>query len=55
AGITHVGIFCPKIAKQIINLSLLSHSYPEFKKKATHYCIEFGHSLWSANQLPVQE
>ncbi|KOX80643.1 hypothetical protein WN51_05498 [Melipona quadrifasciata] len=24
------------------------------KKKATNYCIRFGHSLWSANQLPAQ-
>ena len=23
----------------------------EFKKQATNYCIRFGHSLWSANQL----
>ncbi|CAD1476014.1 unnamed protein product, partial [Heterotrigona itama] len=23
-------------------------------KKATNYCIRFGHSLWSANQLPAQ-
>ncbi|CAD1476133.1 unnamed protein product, partial [Heterotrigona itama] len=49
-------------AKQIINLLLLSnnfcpksyHTY-EFKKKVTNYRIRFGHSLWSANQLPVQE
>ncbi|CAD1473564.1 unnamed protein product, partial [Heterotrigona itama] len=26
----------------------------EFKKKATNYCIRFGHSLWSANQLAAQ-
>ena len=26
----------------------------EFKKKATNYCIRFGHSLWSANQSPAQ-
>ncbi|CAD1469003.1 unnamed protein product, partial [Heterotrigona itama] len=44
----------------IINL-LLHNSYPviyhtdEFKKKATNYCMRFGHSLWSANQLPAQE
>ena len=24
------------------------------KKKARNYCIRFGHSLWSANQLPAQ-
>ncbi|CAD1479226.1 unnamed protein product, partial [Heterotrigona itama] len=49
-------------AKQIINLLLLSNNFylysditpDEFKKKATTYCIRFGHSLWSANQLPVQ-
>ena len=23
--------------------------------KVTNYCIWFGHSLWSANQLPAQE
>ncbi|CAD1473148.1 unnamed protein product, partial [Heterotrigona itama] len=27
----------------------------EFKKKATNYCIQFGHSLWSVNQLSVQK
>ena len=27
----------------------------ESKKKATDYCIWFGHSLWSANQLLAQE
>ncbi|CAD1481295.1 unnamed protein product, partial [Heterotrigona itama] len=48
--------------KQMINLLLLSNNfYPviyytdEFQKKATNYCIRFGHSLWSANQLPAQE
>ena len=30
-------------------------SYDEFKKKMTNYCIWFGHSLWSASQLPAQE
>ncbi|CAD1479125.1 unnamed protein product, partial [Heterotrigona itama] len=46
-------------AKQIISL-LLHNFYPviyrtdEFKKKVTNYCIRFGHSLWSANQLPAQ-
>ena len=41
--------------KQIANLLLLSNIYPvitysidEFKKKATNYCVRFGHSLWSA-------
>ncbi|CAD1474211.1 unnamed protein product, partial [Heterotrigona itama] len=45
---------------KIINLSLLSNNfYPaisstdEFKKKTTNY-TRFGHSLWSANQLPTQ-
>ncbi|CAD1469031.1 unnamed protein product, partial [Heterotrigona itama] len=27
----------------------------EFQKKVTNYCAQFGHSLWSANQLPAQE
>ena len=33
----------------INNFSLISS---DIKKKATNYCIRFGHSLWSANQLP---
>ena len=48
-------------AKQIINLLLLNNFYPmisydtdEFKKKVTNYCVRFGRSLWSANQLPAQ-
>ncbi|CAD1471375.1 unnamed protein product, partial [Heterotrigona itama] len=48
-------------AKQVINLLFLSNNfYPyryhtnEFKKKATSYSMRFGHSLWSANQLPTQ-
>ena len=24
-------------------------------EKETDYCIRFGHSLWSVNQLPAQE
>ncbi|CAD1478046.1 unnamed protein product, partial [Heterotrigona itama] len=28
--------------------------HTKFKKKVTNYCIRFGHSLWSANQLPAQ-
>ncbi|CAD1479221.1 unnamed protein product, partial [Heterotrigona itama] len=27
----------------------------EFEKNATNYCVRFGHSLWSANQLPTQK
>ncbi|CAD1470226.1 unnamed protein product, partial [Heterotrigona itama] len=52
-------------AKRIISLLLLSSNfYPVIlyrriqkkkKKKTTNYCIRFGHSLWSANQLPAQE
>ena len=48
-------------AKQIINLLLLNNFYPvisyqrlQKEKKATKYCTRFGHSLWSANQLPAQ-
>ena len=47
-------------AKQIINLLLVNNFYPvisytdEFKKKAMNYCIRFGHSLWSVNQLRVK-
>ena len=26
----------------------------ERRKKATNRCVRFGHSLWSANQLPAQ-
>ncbi|CAD1469708.1 unnamed protein product, partial [Heterotrigona itama] len=45
--------------KQIIDLLLLSNNfYPmisyRFKKKKVNYCTRFGHSLWSANQLPAQ-
>ena len=29
-------------------LSILSITIDKFKKKATNYCIRFGHSLWSA-------
>ena len=46
--------FSPKIAtfsQFQINL-LLPNS--EFKEKATNYCVRFGHSLRSANQLPAQ-
>ena len=46
-------------AKQMTSLLLLNSFYPmishrraQTKKKATNYCIWFGHSLWSANQLP---
>ncbi|KOX77708.1 hypothetical protein WN51_09373 [Melipona quadrifasciata] len=48
-------------AKQMIRLLLLNNFYPvisyrrvQKKKKATNYCIRFGHSLWSANRLPAQ-
>ena len=41
-------------AKQIINLFQWYHT-DELKKKATNYCVRFGHSLWSVNQLPAQE
>ena len=30
-------------------ISIQWHHTDEFKKKATNYCIRFGHSLWSAN------
>ena len=45
----------------MISVLLLNHFYPmisyrrvQKKKKATNYCIRFGRSLWSANQLPAQ-
>ena len=46
----------------MISLLPLNNFYPvissyrrvQEKKKATNYCIRFGHSLWSANQLPAQ-
>ncbi|KAF3422329.1 hypothetical protein E2986_10876 [Frieseomelitta varia] len=50
-------------AKQMTSLLLLDDFCPVIsyrcvqkkkKKKATNYCIRFGHSLWSANQLPAQ-
>ncbi|CAD1477020.1 unnamed protein product [Heterotrigona itama] len=25
----------------------------EKERKATNYCVQFGHSLWSANHLPA--
>ncbi|KOX80644.1 Mannosyl-oligosaccharide 1,2-alpha-mannosidase IB [Melipona quadrifasciata] len=34
--------------------AMISYRRVQKKKKATNYCIEFGHSLWSANQLPAQ-
>ena len=33
---------------------VISHRRVQKKKKSTNYCIRFGHSLWSANQLPAQ-
>ena len=33
---------------------VMSYRRVQKKKKATDYCIRFGHSLWSANQLPAQ-
>ena len=62
-------IFCPKLphflsfkyvtqAKQMSVLLLnnfcpvISHRRVQKEKKTTNYCC--GHSLWSANQLPVQ-
>ena len=48
-------------AEQMMSLLLVNNFYPmishrrvQRKKKATNYCIRFGHSLWSANQLPAQ-
>ena len=48
-------------AKQMTSLLLLNNFYRvtsyrrvEKKRKATNHCIRFGHSLWSANQLPAQ-
>ena len=45
-------------AKQMISLlllnnffSVISYQQVQKKKKVTNYCIRFGHSLWSANQL----
>ena len=45
----------------MISLLLLNNFYPVTsyrrvlkKMKATNYCVRFGHSLWSANQLPAQ-
>ena len=47
---------CENQAKRKISLLLLNNFYPvtQEEKKATNYCIRFGHSLWSANQLPPQ-
>ncbi|CAD1476379.1 unnamed protein product, partial [Heterotrigona itama] len=50
-------------AKQIINLLLVSNNFYSvvlyrryyLKRKRQNYCIQFGHSLWSANELPAQE
>ncbi|CAD1480477.1 unnamed protein product, partial [Heterotrigona itama] len=49
-------------AKQIINLLLLSNNfypvilYRRVQKESDELLyIWFGHSLWSVNQLPVQE
>ena len=50
-------------AEQMINRLLLNHFHSvisspnEFKRKRKRrmYCIRFGHSLWSADQLPAQE
>ncbi|CAD1475057.1 unnamed protein product, partial [Heterotrigona itama] len=36
-------------------ISIQRYHTDEFKKNATNYCVRFGHSLWSANQLPAQE
>ena len=51
----------PRQNKIMISLLLLNNFYRAIsyrrvqkKKKATNYCIRFGHSLWSANQLPAQ-
>ena len=33
----------------------MSHRRVQKEKKATNYYVRFGHSLWSANQLPAQE
>ncbi|CAD1476849.1 unnamed protein product [Heterotrigona itama] len=47
-------IFCPKIA--IFSCNITQNNFyhtDEVKRKATNYCIRFGHSLWSANQLPT--
>ncbi|KOX78059.1 hypothetical protein WN51_05947 [Melipona quadrifasciata] len=34
--------------------AVISYRQVQKKKKATNYCIRFGHSLWSANQLLAQ-
>ncbi|KOX77661.1 hypothetical protein WN51_09326 [Melipona quadrifasciata] len=54
-------IWCKLNTKQAIDLLFLNNFYPvisyrrvQREKKATNYCIRFGHSLWSANQLPAQ-
>ncbi|KOX80801.1 hypothetical protein WN51_03863 [Melipona quadrifasciata] len=48
-------------AKQMTSLLPFNNFYPvilyrrvQKKKKARNCCIRFGHSLWSANQLPAQ-
>ena len=48
-------------AKRVTDLLRLNNFYPvmsyrrvRMKKKATNCCVRFGHSLWSANQLPAQ-
>ncbi|CAD1469265.1 unnamed protein product, partial [Heterotrigona itama] len=35
-------------------ISIQQYYTDEFEKKTTNYCVRFGHSLWSANQLPTQ-
>ncbi|CAD1480294.1 unnamed protein product, partial [Heterotrigona itama] len=46
--------------KQIMNLLLVNNFYPVIsyrrveKESDVYYCIRFGHSLWSANQLSAQ-
>ena len=33
---------------------VMSHRRVQKKEKATNYCVRFGDSLWSADQLPAQ-
>ncbi|CAD1472828.1 unnamed protein product [Heterotrigona itama] len=53
--------FCLLIPRLISNrcerviISIQRYHTDEFKQKAVKYCIRFGHSLWSVNQLPAQE
>ncbi|KOX69016.1 Neuropeptide FF receptor 1 [Melipona quadrifasciata] len=47
-------VFCLPATLMSNIFVLISYRRVQKKKKATNYCIRFGHSLRSANQLPAQ-